>query len=155
MPSKRKEDKMKSVKNLKKFFGVVGCRLRQGGVMDGIKKWTMAMIAMGVGGPALAQVQALDRAFPPSAKYCESTAHGLPGASSATLKGLGQVGLSPALVIRDQSNRVVVNSALPQRWAGMCSMGIGGALEKIWLLSPDQAKRAKERRAEQASVAGQ
>ena len=98
-----------------------------------------------------AQQQAMDRAFPPQARYCESTDNALPQRLSATMRGVGEVALSPALVIRDQSNRVVVNSALPRQWAGMCSAGLGGALEKIWLLTPEQAERARQRRAQQAA----
>lgn len=80
------------------------------------------------------------RQFPPQAAYCKIAGHGLPAEAAASIGG-AKVQLSAALVIRDQNNRIVVNSQLPQKFEGMCVVG-GGGLEKVWILTSERAQAA-------------
>lgn len=100
--------------------------------------WTkISTIALALStGSAWAQVQApgLARRFPAQAVACSVSDHKLPAEALALIDGKS-VGLSAALVIRDANNRIVVSSQLPKSFAGMCVLGPGGQLEKVWLLS--------------------
>lgn len=91
--------------------------------------------------PMGAQAQ-LARNFPPQAIYCQAISQGLPQTPVAEIDGKGSVRLSAAMVIRDESNRIIVNGALPASWRGMCIFSSSGDLEKLWILTPEQADRA-------------
>lgn len=104
------------------------------------KPATLICVALGALGSGECAAQL--RAFPAQAQYCQIDGHGLPTEATAKINGK-IVGLSPALVIRDESNRIVVNAYLPQKVAGMCIQGFGEALEKVWIMTPEQAKEAK------------
>lgn len=101
---------------------------------------------------ASASCFAMDRSFPPEATYCVATSNALPNASTAVVGG-ATVALSAGLIIRDQSNRIIVNSYLPQAFHGMCVFGASGALEKIWILTREQAIAAKEAAKAKAAAA--
>jgi hypothetical protein len=89
--------------------------------------------------------QSLERSFPEQAKICKSLNHGLPQEPYIDLGTGAPIRLSAALVIRNEANRIVVNQELPRQFSGMCIIGAGGDLEKIWILTPEQAARALER----------
>lgn len=92
---------------------------------------------------AESQAQSLDRQFPLNVSYCESTQNGLPSAATVQISQLSRSGtarLSAALVIRDQSNRIIVSGMLPQKWQGMCGFGVDGSLDRLWILTSEQAK---------------
>lgn len=110
-----------------------------------ISMWSLTACTVLCCVPVLAQANGIDRQFPPNASYCKATKHGLPEEAQIVLEGKLVV-LSPALVIRDVNNRIVVNAYLPQEFEGMCMYGIGGALEKVWILTPEQAMRARASR---------
>lgn len=83
--------------------------------------------------------QADARNFPVQAQKCKILRTALPQALMVDLDGKGATALSPALVIRDENNRIIVSGALPKTFQGMCMFGIGGAIEKVWILTPDEA----------------
>lgn len=85
----------------------------------------------------MSQVHA--RNFPQQAQKCKITGTQLPQAMVADVDGKGATMLSPALVIRDENNRIIVSGGLPKQFQGMCMFGIGGAIEKVWILTPDEA----------------
>lgn len=101
--------------------------------------WVVLAAGLAASGGSLAQA----RSFPTQARYCEIGGHGLPLESTAQINGQ-TVSLSPALVIRDEGNRIVVNGYLPQKFSGMCLQGVGGALERVWIMTPTQAREARE-----------
>jgi hypothetical protein len=91
--------------------------------------------------------QAHARNFPAQAQQCKILDTSLPHALVVHLEARGAIGLSSALVIRDENNRIIVRGALPKAFQGMCSFGIGGEIEKIWIMKPDEiAAMAKEGR---------
>jgi hypothetical protein len=110
-------------------------RHRMGAVLS------LSLASVIFGAPTVASAQM--RSFPSQARYCEISAHGLPSASTAQINGQ-QITLSAALVIRDENNRIVVNSFLPQKFSGMCFVGPSGSLEKVWILTKEQEKVEKQ-----------
>jgi hypothetical protein len=55
--------------------------------------------------------------------------------------------LSPSATIRDQNNLIIVPMALPQNGTlAEYQLGIDGQVQRVWLLTPDEAARPVPRR---------
>ncbi len=51
--------------------------------------------------------------------------------------------LSPGAQIRDQANRVIVPASLPPGSVVKYSADANGVVQRLWILTPEEARRAK------------
>ncbi|HEY5899132.1 MAG TPA: hypothetical protein VIV54_16315 [Burkholderiales bacterium] len=95
----------------------------------------LPVAALFLASAALAQV----RTIPPEAKPAQ-----MRHVEGGVIELNGKRGtLAPGAQIRDQANRIIVPSALPPGSLVKYSADANGLVQRVWVLTPEEARRAK------------